>query len=410
MCPKHLGRKGKPAGKPVVRKPEVTVKPRSYQRTRAEMEEVVKIEATPQELALAILRPACVVVDSDARSNESRRGRVLQYIVAILVVMAKRVAANPLHAGRDHTLGFRMLDFSSPVPAFLGIFFTTFAAISGFGFYIDRKISEEYRSRTRDILNRFDPDTWPTSFLALYDGIFLSSIKGQPKVARSVSASFLTVVFVAVIWGIRQPNELDVLMKAAREEPFTVITVLGFALTCNFMVDYFSYWETRLVINRITKIKRRSLRAALVFLDLFATIAIFLVGLFLGLFSGFAVSGAIQTYVGQVLISDLFDISNWREWTYIYSTIIMDGSVIFAGDEETRVFGVFFLSTLFTSVWVWAYMIGIFLLPVLSFLKKLFNIDVYPVGAAMTIGAVFLAFAAALLTLIPAADPVTLPD
>ena len=46
--------------------PTVRVKPHDYQPHKAELEEVVKIEATPEELARAVLRPVNIVEDPDA--------------------------------------------------------------------------------------------------------------------------------------------------------------------------------------------------------------------------------------------------------------------------------------------------------------------------------------------------------
>lgn len=47
-------------------RPTVRVKPHDYQPHKAELEEVVKIEATPEELARAVLRPVNIVEDPDA--------------------------------------------------------------------------------------------------------------------------------------------------------------------------------------------------------------------------------------------------------------------------------------------------------------------------------------------------------
>ena len=46
--------------------PEVRVKPHRYQAKKAELEEPVKIDATPDELARAALAPVKVVQDDDA--------------------------------------------------------------------------------------------------------------------------------------------------------------------------------------------------------------------------------------------------------------------------------------------------------------------------------------------------------
>ena len=47
-------------------RPTVRVKPHDYQPHKAELEETVKIEATPEELARAVLRPVNIVDDPDA--------------------------------------------------------------------------------------------------------------------------------------------------------------------------------------------------------------------------------------------------------------------------------------------------------------------------------------------------------
>ena len=45
---------------------EVRVKPHSYQPSKAELEEPVKINATPEELARRALRPMKVIEDPEA--------------------------------------------------------------------------------------------------------------------------------------------------------------------------------------------------------------------------------------------------------------------------------------------------------------------------------------------------------
>ncbi len=52
------------AGSP--ERPEVRVKPHSYQPSKAELEEEFRIDATPEELLDAVLRPVKVVTNPDA--------------------------------------------------------------------------------------------------------------------------------------------------------------------------------------------------------------------------------------------------------------------------------------------------------------------------------------------------------
>lgn len=47
-------------------RPTITVKPWDYEPTEEELNEPIRIDATPEELALAVLRPVRVIEDPDA--------------------------------------------------------------------------------------------------------------------------------------------------------------------------------------------------------------------------------------------------------------------------------------------------------------------------------------------------------
>ena len=47
-------------------KPVVRVRPHTYQPSKAELEEDVRLDATPEELARAVLRPVRVIEDENA--------------------------------------------------------------------------------------------------------------------------------------------------------------------------------------------------------------------------------------------------------------------------------------------------------------------------------------------------------
>ena len=49
-----------------LKKPTVRVRPFSYQPNKAELEEDMRLDATPEELARAVLRPVTVVEDESA--------------------------------------------------------------------------------------------------------------------------------------------------------------------------------------------------------------------------------------------------------------------------------------------------------------------------------------------------------
>ena len=47
-------------------RPEVQIRPHSYQPSKVELEEEIQIDATPEDLAVALLRPKRVIEDTNA--------------------------------------------------------------------------------------------------------------------------------------------------------------------------------------------------------------------------------------------------------------------------------------------------------------------------------------------------------
>ena len=47
-------------------RPTVRVKPHSYQPSKAELDEPIRIDATPQQIAKAVVTPVRIVEDPDA--------------------------------------------------------------------------------------------------------------------------------------------------------------------------------------------------------------------------------------------------------------------------------------------------------------------------------------------------------
>ena len=56
----------KPTMPQLADRPTVRVKPHSYQPSKAELEEPIRVDATPQQLAQAVVTPVHVIEDSDA--------------------------------------------------------------------------------------------------------------------------------------------------------------------------------------------------------------------------------------------------------------------------------------------------------------------------------------------------------
>ena len=128
----------------------------------------------------------------------------------------------------------------------------------------------------------------------------------------------------------------------------------------------------------------RAKRAGFLIIDLFASVGIYLLGLMLGtlvlllvfmVWRGIGIS-EIEGWARVV----------WRAWGTTFSPLL-EGAMFFVDEPDlNNVLGVFFVTTMFTSIWAWAYVIGARLWPFLTFLRKAFDCEKHPVGAAMTIG------------------------
>ena len=267
-----------------------------------------------------------------------------------------------------------------------------FGAFSRFGYFLDEgnKITPSYRQNVRDLLNRINHSSWPGYFLTLHDIVFCPSPRRWPRISRSLIASTIALFVVLVIWIVAQFSDLRSFIenKIASTAALILLTI-SYALPFNLLGDLFSDWETRVIIDRMVQTQSTKKRALLLLFDLGASIGVFLVGLIFGTL--FLMANA------RLLGWSASDASYFDDVLQYIERIILNGGWLFLDGIEFNVFGVFFVTTLLTSVWIWVFFIGIMLWPFLAFLTRFLNSEAYPIGAAMTIGGGFVGL---LLTLV----------
>lgn len=145
-------------------------------------------------------------------------------------------------------------------------------------------------------------------------------------------------------------------------------------------------------------VSRGSCQAVLLLADLVATMLIYGVGLVLGTFLWMALFMILLEE-----IPSLGDIGTIQEAVFdlvhsVLNVLIVDRGLMFCGSEQMDFFSIFFYTTLFTSVWVWVFMLGIKLWPLFTWLSgSVLNINSRPVGALTTIGGVFLGLLVAVI-------------
>ena len=250
---------------------------------------------------------------------------------------------------------------------------------------MDDKIDKCSREKIHKMLKDFQKTAWTTYFLALFDGVFDPSQTGRPRLIRSLTISCLALIFVFAIWitPIIAKGEIkDIIWLFV-----SVFILFGFSI--NLAGDYFSLWETRSVLTLMDKTRSAGLRFLLVVFDLVVSVFIFYVA----------------TVLGSILFKLIWSLVGWTTTydviaEYVRQAFLGGGLVFFDQDNLMNLFGVFFITTLLTSIWIWAYYIAFVLWPQFVSLERFFNGDKYPVGAAMAICGLVLGLMTTLIGLV----------
>lgn len=283
-----------------------------------------------------------------------------------------------------------MADFFGPIC--VGIAWAVGCARGGYFFDKENRLREEWRERIRRGLNRASSeDNLASLFLPLFDRLFDPNGTGRPRFWRSVLASCLVLSGLSIMWAFLWP-ERAASVFSVRETPSLLIMIVPLAVGINLIGDIFSLWETRFVVGRMA-VSRGSCQAVLLLADLVATMLIYGVGLVLGTFLWMALLMILVRGLGGM--GEIGEIGEIAEGVFdlvhsILNVLIVDRGLMFCGPEDMDFISIFFYTTLFTSVWVWVFMLGIKLWPLFTWLSgSVLNINSRPVGALMTIGGIF---------------------
>ena len=214
-------------------------------------------------------------------------------------------------------------------------------------------------------------------FLPLFDCVFDPNKTGRPRFLRSGVASLVALAIISGVWWFFHSQRAGSALEEAREYwLYYIILVIIFAISINLIGDFISLWETRVVIGRMATAGSKKLQAILLILDLVLTVTIYCLGCVLGLL-------LLEIFVDIDLIDLL---------PQLFAELFYRGGLTFSNEDMTLdLFGIFFYTTLFTSVWVWEFMLGITLWPLLRWIHGLTVIvDKYPVSVTTVVGGIFL--------------------
>ena len=258
---------------------------------------------------------------------------------------------------------------------------STVGAIGGFGYFMDNRLTEEFRSKMRDKLNGLGGENWPTLFLQIFDRLFDTGAKYRPRLWRSALASISVLALLTGSWAILLPNRAEEL-AAVFITPRAIYLVI-MVVVVNVIGDFFSLWESRFVIRLMADAQNVASKSVYLLCDFVATVAIFVI-----IFSTtWPLSALVAILRGEMVSFEQIIIATVRA----ASSIFAHGLLVFSPTSAplSDLIPLMFYTTLFTSVWVWLFMLGGLLSQLFSGLRIMMNVDKYPVGSAMAIGGVF---------------------
>lgn len=222
-------------------------------------------------------------------------------------------------------------------------------------------------TKTRDQLSQwvktteFRPqfEALPARFTALFDLIFGGNHFSFFCFRRSVVVSIIASWFVTTVVYSIDPMLINTMFgQESISSPFDTLAVLGslgvVALVTNLIPDYLSLLQTRFMLDLAEGGKK--LAWVLVF-DTLATAAIFLIYMS-------ALFGILAFVGAQALVGDELEITSAAFWIYYSATYIellselMSAFVFGSSSPVLNVIVVIsFITTFFTSIWLWLYML-----------------------------------------------------
>lgn len=243
------------------------------------------------------------------------------------------------------------------VPIWLGVQIMGIA--TGLGAILEKAIKPEPRETVRRLiqpLTKRDLRAIADSFIQCFDSLFEPSRTGLPRLRRSILASCLALAIISTYWWLYFPERvrstITFLIHSEDAGWFSfpawagITTVASFAIIINIIGDIFSMWETRFVLGRLAN--RQSLvgQVTLLIGDIIATIAIYFVGLLISAF--------LLEWITQGSIDEPFSLFTGL-LLMLFDMLLFKQENIFGTDLLI----IFLYTSMFTSIWLWLFMLGI---------------------------------------------------
>ena len=265
----------------------------------------------------------------------------------------------------------------------IGSWLTVVAGLFALFPWLDRHLRETPRATLARWLRgevRADVN-WARSFGDLYDRTFStrthyitiarsSYTLWIPSLWRSLVASTMAILGMTVLWISRLPDDVRIDIVNSRQSGRLIPYDLGVfkydildqtyfldvmiiaPFVINFFGDFFSFLETRILINFVSKTRDRRLQASLIFIDLLLTTIIISCTFIAFAVFVFVISLTTNTNFQHFGLEDLFSLA------VEVQTAMFESAYEYVVDPTAGLYGIFFYSTFLTSAWIWSLLFG----------------------------------------------------
>ena len=269
--------------------------------------------------------------------------------------------------------------------------FAIFASLCGFGLFLDTILRDDIKRLISSRLTRttFDNRELSSLFRSIFDHVFDTRKYRRPRLIRSFCASYIFFLTLVAIWSISYAD----LASSIPTRWDNIAPIIFFILIINPVGDFFSLWQTRIIVEYLANVQKKRYFLPLLVLDFFLTILIFGIAatLWRELLNVFISLLGYQTG-GMFYLKELY-----CRYTFTCSG---SGMVFTDATVYSDIIFLILFTTMLTSIWLWVFVVGILLWTTLGsahkavafgWINRLLNVEKYPVSVAMALGGLPLA-------------------
>lgn len=180
---------------------------------------------------------------------------------------------------------------------------------------------------------------WPETFTTLFDAVFTEHHLSWACFWRSALTSLMVVTLL--LTGFVGVGLLENVVPDSPGDVSAVAFLVLAIVAVNVVADYISLFETRWILGKMTGTTSALIYLAYLAIDVVLTVLCILVP-----------ASLVQLYI-NIPESPLWTTEFWEAAVGVTGTLAE--LLVRFNDQDARLMSIMFFSTLFTSVWVWAY-------------------------------------------------------